>query len=245
MRWVLISVMVGCGDGDKATPPTDSTFTYYTPETDVDSDADSDSDTDTDPGCVPRWSCTPWETDGLTDDATRTCTDLQACPGAVPPVEAATLPALDFNLFRCEVGPILDGTCAQMGCHGTEQDRALRIYARGRLRITGEIFVEPGCLSAGNPVPSENCSGSIECVCWSIPHHPKEDRKNYDATRGLALDAAGVLLADPADSELLTQPTAGGPPHVNVKPFQANDAHYTTIYDWLAGASLPECHTSN
>jgi hypothetical protein len=256
-RTAILLVIVACsGKGkDDDVDTLDTGFTYYTQDDDDDvvgddddvvGDDDDDDDTTTNT-CVEQWLCTPWETDGVSDDATRTCSDLNSCgTTTLKPAEAVTLPALDFDDYRCQVEPIVDRTCSQLGCHGTEAGRALRLYARGRLRVTGEIFTEPGCLSAGTQKPSEDCTGSIECVCWSIPHHPTEDRKNYDSVRGFALDNNGAVWADQNSSELLTQATVGGPPHVGVKPFQMNDADYTTILNWLGGASSgTACHTSN
>lgn len=211
-------------------------------------DDDDDNGTPTPTPCVEQWVCSSWETDGSSDAATRTCVDEAACGTTDDkPVETATLPALDENYYRCNVEPILDEKCSHLGCHGQETGRGLRTYARGRLRISGETFTEPGCLSAGTQKPSESCIGSIECVCWSIPHHPKEDRRNYDSARGFALYADGtpIAAADMDDSEMLSQPRVGGKPHVNVHVFQQGDADYTTIKDWLNGATQASCNTSN
>lgn len=199
-------------------------------------------------GCVENWLCTPWETDGVSDAGTRTCTDLNGCGTTVDkPVEAATLPALDFDYYKCQVEPIFDRGCSQLGCHGAENGRALRTYSRGRLRITGETWYEPNCLSTGQPRQSEDCTGSIECVCWSIPHSPAEWRKNYDAARGFGLQNDGTpwAVGDLADSELLIQPVYGGKPHANVHLFNAGDADYNTILGWLSGNTAPPCHTGN
>ena len=199
-------------------------------------------------GCQESWVCSSWETDGIGDAGTRTCVDENACgTTTLKPTETATLPPLDENYFRCNVKPTFDAKCSHLGCHGTEQGRALKVYHRGRLRVTGEILVEPGCLSQGTQIPSENCIGSIECVCWSVPLLAIENRKNYDSARGFALyeDGAAIAAADMDDSELLTQPKFGGKPHVDIHVFAQGDAEYTAIRDWLNGATQAACNFSN
>src|SRR4051812_33222713 len=122
--------------------------------------------------CSESWTCTPWATVGSgSDQATRTCMDSRACGTTLQkPVESATLPALDLNFYKCQVEPIFDTKCSQLACHGTETERALRIYSRGRLRNAAETFTETGCLAAGTMRPAANCIGSIECICWTGPH---------------------------------------------------------------------------
>src|SRR5262245_6205765 len=86
-----------------------------------------------DAACIEAWQCTPWTTDGLSDSATRTCTDQSACGTALTrPAEMAILPALDPEYYECNVEPVLTGGCSMLGCHGTETGRGYRIYARGR-----------------------------------------------------------------------------------------------------------------
>ena len=106
---------------------------------------------------------------------------------SVKPAETAVLPALDLNFYKCQVEPIFDQKCSQLACHGTETDRALRIYARGRLRNAAETFVETGCLAAGKMVPAMQCIGSIECICWTGPHSTTEWQRNFDSARSFAL----------------------------------------------------------
>jgi hypothetical protein len=122
-----------------------------------------------------------------------------------------TLPALDENFYRCNVEPIMDLKCAMLGCHGKEQGRPLRIYARGRLRVTGELLTDTNnaCLAQGQMFPTENCIGSIECRCYFAPHTATEWQRNFDSARGFALDAAGAPIATPDDSELIAQPIVG------------------------------------
>jgi hypothetical protein len=142
----------------------------------------------------------------------------------------------------------MDRSCAQLACHGTETDRALRIYARGRLRVTGETFVEPGCLMAGTPHPSEECIGSIECRCWTLPHTASEWRRNYDSARGFGLAADGSPLAagSEASSELIQQPLIGGGyAHAGIHMFADGSPEYLTLLRWLQGATLATCTTRN
>lgn len=200
-------------------------------------------------GCVEAWTCTPWETNGTDDNGTRTCTDANNCGTTNnKPPESATLPALDLDYYKCKVEPILDRGCAHMGCHGTEQGRALRVYARGRLRVSGETWVEPGCLSAGTQFPSEKCIGSIECGCFTLPHSAKEWQRNYDAARGFGLDASGQPIAAGMEdsSELIAQPITGGKAHAGVHLFKSGDADHVTLQQWLSGAKLGmACVTDN
>src|SRR6187402_1371278 len=108
------------------------------------------------PACVESWQCSSWTTDGTSDNATRTCADQSACgTTAAKPPETATLPALDPEYYECNVEPVLIQGCSMLGCHGTETGRGYRIYARGRLRITGMTMTEPGCLMPGTQHPSE------------------------------------------------------------------------------------------
>lgn len=198
-------------------------------------------------GCVEAWVCSPWQTDGVSDQGTRTCVDENACGTDVNrPVESAHLPALDFPFYECQVEPILDAKCSMLACHGTETGRALRVYARGRLRVTGETFTEPGCLSAGEQHPSEECIGSVECRCWTLPHTASEWRRNFDSARGFALDAAAQPLADPSTSELLAQPLVGGGyAHAGIFMWDEQSADYGTIRDWLGGATQSSCASGN
>ncbi len=205
---------------------------------------------DASPGCVESWLCSPWATDGVSDDGVRTCVDQNACGTAVnKPLESATLPALDYNYYQCNVEPIMDWGCSMLGCHGTEEGRGLRIYARGRLRITGETLPgSAGCFAGGQTFASETCTGSIECHCFIEPHLDAEWRANYDAARGFALRADGTAIQPGAeeDSELLAQPLIGGGfAHAGIHMFQRGDARYNTIRDWLAGTTRATCTTTN
>lgn len=200
-------------------------------------------------GCVEAWRCTPWQTNGNDNNGTRTCTDLNNCGTTNnKPAETATLPALDFDYYKCNVEPIFDRGCAMLGCHGKETERALRIYARGRLRITGDTLIEPDCLMAGTMKPSESCIGSIECACWTVPHTTNEWRRNFDAARGFGLDAAGnpIPAGNEDTSDLIAQPIVGGKAHAGVHLFKDGDPDHTTLKNWLKGTKLGmACTTTN
>lgn len=196
--------------------------------------------------CVEAWSCSPWETDGVSDAGTRACTDLNQCgTTAEKPLESATLPALDFAYFQCNVEPIFDRKCSMLGCHGTEQGRALRVYARGRKRLSGEVLSNPAC-GAGS-TPAENCDGSNACLC-AAKHTAAEWRRNFDAARGLTLDSLGKpILPTKADKcDLLAQPVVGGKDHAGVHLFVKDDAEYAIIKNWVTGAMLGQaCEPGN
>jgi hypothetical protein len=199
--------------------------------------------------CAEAWLCTPWQTNGADDNGTRTCTDINNC-GTInnKPAESAMLPKLDLDYYKCNVEPIFNRGCAHQGCHGTEQGRAFRTYARGRLRITGETWTEPGCLKPGTMWPSEECIGSIECRCWTLPHSAAEWQRNYDSARGFALDAKGAPIPAGMEdqSELIAQPIVGGKAHVGVHLFAAGDPDYVTLKEWLSGTALGmPCVTDN
>lgn len=200
-------------------------------------------------GCVEAWLCSPWQTNGQDNNGTRTCTDLNNCGTASSkPSETATLPALDLDFYKCNVEPIFDRGCAQLACHGTETGRALRVYARGRHRHPGEILIEPGCLKAGTMVPSENCEGGIECVCWTVGHTAMEWQLNFDSARGFGLDANGNPIAAGQEdtSELISQPIVGGKAHAGIKMFKSGDPEHQTLKAWLSGQKLGmACNTTN
>jgi hypothetical protein len=166
------------------------------------------------------------------------CTDQNACgTTATKPVEAAMLPALDPEYYECNVEPVLIAGCSHLGCHGTETGRGYRIYARGRLRVSGQTMIEPGCLQPGTPHASEECIGSTECRCWTLPQLAMERRRSFDSARGFALADDGRPLANMADSQLLKQPlTGGGYPHAGVFMWSLDDADYTAVKSWLTGA---------
>jgi hypothetical protein len=176
--------------------------------------------------------------------------DANACgTTALRPSEQAVLPALDFEFYQCEVEPIMNRKCSMLGCHGTEQGRALRLYSRGRLRITGDQLTTASgsCPTLPASTPSEDCTGSIECRCYFAPHTENEWRRNFDSARGFALDAAGDPLGAGNEdaSELIAQPIVGGKAHAGIHLFRDGDEEHETLRAWLAGASLETCDINN
>jgi hypothetical protein len=194
-------------------------------------------------GCMEAWTCTPWETDGTSDagpdTGTRTCTDQNACGTTMSkPLESGMLPALDVGYFTCNVMPILAAKCSMLGCHGTEQGRALRIYARARKRLAGQLLTNPACGGTAS-TPSDGCDGADSCLCVG-PLTDTEQRKNYDAARGFDLDSLGkpLLSTKLAKSDLVAQPVVGGKDHGGIHLFNKTDADYATILSWLGGSKL-------
>jgi hypothetical protein len=186
-------------------------------------------------------------TTGGSNAATRVCTDMNACgTTANKPIESATLPALDPEYYECEVEPIVTHGCSMLGCHGSES-RAYRLYARGRLRISGETITENGCLSQGTMYPSQNCIGSIECKCWTVPLLDIERQASFDSARGFALGDDGQPLADMSQSQLLAQPQVGGSyAHAGVHWWSTGDADYMKVKSWLEGATRSSaCNSGN
>jgi hypothetical protein len=187
--------------------------------------------------CTEAWLCTPWETNG-DDAATRACADTHKCGTTdLKPAEAATLPKLDLDYFKCNVQPVFDQKCSMLGCHGTEQGRALRIYSRGRKRLAGQTLANPSC--AAGSTPSDGCDGANHCLC-AAPHTDAEWRKNFDAARGFALDEQGkpFAAANMDKSELVAQPVVGGKAHAGIHLFNKGDAQYAALKSWLTGAKL-------
>lgn len=203
--------------------------------------------------CTESWVCGPWETAGSGSNAgTRTCRDTNNCGTTKgKPTLTATLPALDMNYFKCNVQPILDGKCAQLACHGTETDRALRTYARGRLRNNETIPANTASICpAGNPlaIPLDSqCTSSIEGVCRSCTHTPTEWQKNFDSARAFALDAnlQPIPSANMDTSELIAQPIVGGKVHANIHLFDSGSTDHTTLKNWLTGSTLATCNTQD
>ena len=245
LAWVALvglglvgAVSPGCGSSSDSADGSTGTSVGATGSSGTDSSAGSG-------GCIEAWSCTAWETSGTDDQATRSCTDGNACGTTEDkPLEAATLPALDENFYRCNVEPVLDRKCSQMGCHGTEEGRALRLYARGRLRHAGEPLTAPaGCAV---PVTTDECIGSLLCKCRG-PKTTTERRKNYDSARAFGLDSTGSPIAVGSEdtSELISQPVVGGKAHAGIHLFRTDDADYNAIKDWLGGATLATCNSVN
>lgn len=201
--------------------------------------------------CTENWVCSTWTTTGSGSNAgTRTCTDQNACGTTKSkPAETATLPALDLNFFKCNVQPIFDQKCSMQACHGTETGRALKIYARGRLRNTEVIPANVvNCTQAQTnmmPLQLDTCSGSLEGACRSCSHTATEWQRGYDSARGFALDANLQRIAAGMEdtSELIAQAIVGGKVHTNVHLFKAGDPEQTTLRQWLSGMTLATCTT--
>ena len=188
------------------------------------------------------WVCTSWQTSGG-NDATRVCTDTAniGTTNCKPP-EVATLPALDLNYYKCNVEPVVDHKCSQLGCHGTEQGRPYRIYARGRLRKGGDTISDPAFCDPGETVSSDNCAGSGSDCCRT-GHTDAEWQANYDSARAFALDAnlQPIAAGQEDTSELIAQPIIGGKAHAGIHLFHSGDADHTTLSAWLGGATLASC----
>lgn len=147
---------------------------------------------------------------------------LAGCePGLSEPREK---PSLDLAFFRCEVQPVLVGSCGQLACHGNQQ-RFFRVMGRNRFRP----------LLGGN----ENRQRST-------PLSEKEIQFNYDSALGY------VDVDAPDDSYLLRKPldqAGGGFYHGGATEFgkgdvflARDDAAYETIRSWIAGAAAdPAC----
>jgi hypothetical protein len=196
----------------------------------------SESPADTsEPACAESWICTPWEAAAGSDMATRTCTDSNnaGTTACKPDVGPTALPALDLELYKCQVHPILQRGCSMLGCHGTETGRAYRIYARGRLRNNQVVNRTGTCLpTTGTVNLAEAGTGTVMCEGW-LPHTTEEWKKSFDSARSFMINKAMPDVA-----ELLTQPTIGGPAHAGVKPWRRTDPDYLTVKGWLGGARL-------
>ncbi|MFT3764370.1 MAG: hypothetical protein QM820_02435 [Minicystis sp.] len=195
-------------------------------------------------GCVESWLCTPWDTGNGTpsntvNSATRTCTDTHNCGTTNnKPATQATLPALDVNYFECKIEPILDRKCSMLACHGTETGRALRVYARARLREATAVITAAQCPGS---MTGTQCTGSDSCPC-NGNHSQKEWQRNFDAARGFALDDNGNALPDQSQSDLIRQPVVGGKSHAGIHLFKMSDPEYATLLNWLSGtATLASC----
>ena len=196
------------------------------------------SDTPSDaaePGCAESWVCTPWEAPSGSDMASRTCTDKNAAGTTECRPEAGPrmLPALDLEMYKCQVHPILQRGCSMQGCHGTETGRAYRVYARGRLRNNEVVNRTGTCLPMTGTVNlGEAGTGTVMCEGW-LPHTATEWKKSFDSARSFMLDKTM-----PDVSEMLLEPTIGGPAHAGVKLWRRDDADYLTVKNWLGGGQL-------
>lgn len=190
--------------------------------------------------CVESWACGPWSiTNGM---ATRACLDSNACGTTTtrPALGPLAAPGLDLNFYKCNVHPVLQRSCASLGCHGTEQGRALKTYARGRLRNT-EMITRSVCQpNITTPYDLSTCTASVDCDC-KRPHTTAEWQKSFDSARSFF-----VQVSTPAQSELLTQPLAGTAfVHAGRKIFASTtDPRYVAISNWLSGMTLATCTTT-
>ncbi len=228
-RRLLLLSLAGLALGCPATPNP----VVCTSDCDGGRDAGSQTGNDggsTDAGCVEQWVCSAWD---LSDagTATRTCSDALGCGTTAqkPPVGPAPLPPLDLPYFQCEVQPVLERGCGQLGCHGTETGRAFRLYARGRLRHSEQV---PSCTGAGTRDLAIEGTGTVQCLGASRLT-PTEWRMNFDNARAFSLGVGNVV-----DNELLTQPQQGNArAHASVKLFMLDDPSYTKVKAWLTGAA--------
>lgn len=190
--------------------------------------------------CTPSWTCSPWVP--ANGQATRTCLDANVCGVATgkPAEGPSPLPSLDLNFYKCRVQPVVDLTCAMIGCHGKEQGRPYFAYARARLRAD-----EPVC----GGICNQDCGTMVSAQVVSSANHHCSGRapltvlewtRNFDNARATLVGVA------PAEAELLTQPLAGNSfAHAGVKVFQdTNDPRYQTLLQWLSGATLATCVTN-
>jgi hypothetical protein len=167
------------------------------------------------------------------DVATRACVDMNAigtteCKPSEGPMP---LPALDLEMYKCDIHPIFQRGCGQMGCHGTETERAFRVYTRGRLRNKQIVNRTGTCIPQTGTVDLQEVgSGTVMCEGW-LPHTAEEWKKSFDSSRSFMLNAA-----TPAESPLVTEPTLGGPAHAGIKMFRTTDAEYQKLVTWLGGA---------
>jgi hypothetical protein len=149
---------------------------------------------------------------------------------------------LDLNYFECNVEPILDAKCGMLGCHGTENGRALRVYARARHRApTASISNAASCAGSAQ---GSSCEGDNSCPC-NGKHVALEWQRNYDAARGFALDDMGNVLADLDTSDLIQQPIVGGKSHAGIHLFKPTDPEHAFIKNWMSGATMGTCNTGN
>jgi hypothetical protein len=174
-------------------------------------------------------SCTAWRLPANPNGtAIRTCQDA-AC------ATTANLPALDRNYFDCTVQPILDATCAYIGCHTSDTpNRRLQTFSVGMKRMAPLLSgtdhdgpINPAYCSGSFSQPEANCNGRD-------PIMAAESNWNFDNARLFSLDAASVN-----QNELLTQPLAGdalGHVHDSLDFFAStNDVRYQAIRNWLNG----------
>jgi hypothetical protein len=193
--------------------------------------------------CKENWVCTSWDSPRGSDQATRTCVDMNnAGTTDCKPATTATLPPLDLDYYKCKVHPIFQRGCGQLNCHGTDTGHEFRIYTRGRWRNNETVSDRGTCLEpAGTPENLQQTgTATIMCEGW-YPHTQSEWWKSFDSSRSFMLG-----VSSPDDSLLLREPAKGGLPHAQVKLFAVGDTDYQTIRAWLNGAAYGStCNTGS
>ncbi len=186
LGWIIGVALAaaGCASKDTTAPPGPCSSGICGSGGDGNSGSGAGPTTTTGGGCAESWSCTPWNK-GADGTYARTCTDAAACGTTTqkPSEGPVALPDLDLDYYKCNVEPILDGSCAMLGCHGVEQGRALEIYARGRLRHKETVVQVSSCPIGPQMLDlAAEATGTVMCVGWS-PHTAAEWQENYDSAR--------------------------------------------------------------
>jgi hypothetical protein len=128
---------------------------------------------------------------------------------------------LDRPFFDCRVQPVLTKLCSALACHG-DAKRYFKVFARNRLRITGDETQRNVFLRA------------------------EERQHNYNAARAFVdreAPARSLLLRKPLDE------AAGGAFHIGATLYKsgdvfaaADDPDYQVLAQWIAGATeAPTC----
>ncbi len=137
---------------------------------------------------------------------------LVACSG----VQNETVPvpgaALDENVFKCNVEPILIKQCSYSACHGIAGGgTALRIYSPGKLRAT----------------PPKTIDEQI------APLTADEEHANFESAAGF-----NFMIDNPDDNWLLKKPLPsklGGYEHKGGAIYHDGaDPQYIAIREWIA-----------
>jgi hypothetical protein len=138
---------------------------------------------------------------------------LGACTLANEPVPAPGA-ALDENVFRCSVEPILVKQCSYLACHGIS-GAALRVYSPAKLRA----------------IPPQSLDDAV------LPLTDAEHHANFESAAGFAF-----MVPNPEDNFLLRKPLPardGGYEHQGGAIWaDAHDAQYVAIRDWLSGRGV-------
>ncbi|MBL4683358.1 MAG: hypothetical protein JKY37_02120 [Nannocystaceae bacterium] len=192
-------------------------------------DGTADGETRTEPpdGVCDPTACDPWDIASPADGtAQRSCQDPD-CP------TTADLPDLDEDFFKCQVMPVFQEGCANLGCHSPlTPSRQLRLYARFQAR---ELPMNSGSQDEELVLLCEG-GNFHSATCARHPITETEWATNFDSARLFALG-----VEDTQSSELLTQPLANdaaGLEHAGIDNWAGtNDVRYQTIQSWLDGAT--------